>query len=190
MARNGRYETHVQPRLQSIQAWRRRGLSEQEISDNLGIARSSLQIYKAKHPKLIEALKSGKSDANAQVENALFKRAMGYEYEEVKHIATKKGKDGKEMVGRIERTTKQVAPDVTAQIFYLKNRAANRWRDRYGHELTGADGEALRPNVVLYLPQKQNSGNPVDIEPPGGNGEGVGVNRLIESKSNGGKEGD
>ncbi|HQE49834.1 MAG TPA: hypothetical protein PKV93_10855, partial [Fervidobacterium sp.] len=59
---------------------------------------------------------------------ALLKRALGYEYEEVKQIIEKdeKGKDRK----RIEKTIKHVIPDTTAQIFWLKNRKPHEWRDK------------------------------------------------------------
>lgn len=38
--------------------------------------------------------------------------------------------------------------NTTAQIFYLKNRQPDEWRDRREHELTGADGAALFPTDV------------------------------------------
>mgnify|MGYP006876283676 CR=1 FL=1 len=53
------------------------------------------------------------------VENALLKRALGYEYEEITY------EHGEET----KRVLKQVIPDTTAQIFWLKNRKPNNWRD-------------------------------------------------------------
>lgn len=39
----------------------------------------------------------------------------------------------------------------TAQIFFLKNRDVNRWRDKTEQELTGAKGEPLIPPVINYI---------------------------------------
>ena len=55
-----------------------------------------------------------------QVENALLKRALGYQYDEITY------EDGE----KIKRVTKQVAPDTTAQIFWLKNRRPSKWKDK------------------------------------------------------------
>jgi hypothetical protein len=42
-----------------------------------------------------------------------------------------------------------VPPDVTAQIFWLKNRRRDEWRDKQEHEHTGKDGAALVPIINL-----------------------------------------
>ena len=56
--------------------------------------------------------------------NALLKRALGYEYEEVKEKY-----EGNVMTERTV-TKKEVIPDTTAQIFWLKNRKPGDWRDK------------------------------------------------------------
>ena len=48
-----------------------------------------------------------------------------------------------------KEVTKQVAPDVTAQIFWLKNRNNKRWKDVKRQEITGKDGENLFPQPSL-----------------------------------------
>ena len=61
-----------------------------------------------------------------QVENALLKRALGYEYTEVtKEYVPDVGK-----MTVTKEVTKQVIPDTTAQIFWLKNRKPGDWRDK------------------------------------------------------------
>lgn len=59
-----------------------------------------------------------------EVENALLKRALGYEYQEERIEVSEK--DGK----RIIQTIKHVVPDTTAQIYWLKNRRPDKWRDK------------------------------------------------------------
>jgi len=128
--RKGKYHDWItEEGLLKIEGWARDGLTDEQISHNIGINPSTLYEWQKKYPKIAEALKKGKEVIDRQVENALLKRALGYEYEEVKQIIEKdeKGKDRK----RIEKTVKHIPPDTTAQIFWLKNRKPDVWRDRY-----------------------------------------------------------
>lgn len=147
--RNNKYNSHVKPRLETIRAWRRRGLTDKEICENLGVGISNFSRYKNQHGELKEVLKYGKAEADAQVESALFKRAMGYEYEEVRtYIGNTGAGKGK---AKVEKTMRQVEPNVAAQIFYLKNRCYDRWQDRRGQELSGPEGKPLNMGNVLVV---------------------------------------
>jgi hypothetical protein len=137
MARPSKYEPDITPRL--VVWWARDGLTEDEIAAKLGICRDTLFEWKKKYPELSDALKESKDAADGQVEMSLFKRAVGYEYEETKVIATKDGKAVK-----VEKTKKHVAPDVTAQIFWLKNRQRQKWCDVVKQEITGKDGGPIQ----------------------------------------------
>jgi len=148
--RDNKWKSHIEPRLATIKAWKAKGLTDIEIAANLGVSLTTFKEQKKKHSSFSAALKTGKSDANAQVENALFKRAIGYEYEETEQYETL-GPQG--VSTRIKMTTKFIAPDVVAQIFYLKNRCYADWHDRKQMELTGAEGKPLMPsNVHIILP--------------------------------------
>lgn len=122
--------------LLKIEGWARDGLTDEQISHNIGIHPSTLYEWQKKYPEITEALKKGKEVIDRQVENALLKRALGYEYEEIKQIIEKdeKGRDRK----RVEKITRHVLPDTTAQIFWLKNRKPNEWRDKRDVEHTGS----------------------------------------------------
>lgn len=124
MARPSKYETHVAPRLEEIKDWCRNGATDEEIAKRLGISIASFYNFKNQFLEFLEALKETKEIVDAQVENALLKRALGYEYKEV----TKKIVDGELKVTKV--ITKQVVPDTTAQIFWLKNRRPDKWRDK------------------------------------------------------------
>lgn len=147
-----KWESHVKGRLLTIKMWRQNGVIEKDVCKNLGISHDSLARYKRRHPELCEVLKISKEDATAKVVDALFKRAIGYEYEEKRTVGTKaKGKPL--VIGRIETIKKQVAPDVIAQMFYLQNRCSQNWRDRRHHELTGPGGQPLQaPILHAYIP--------------------------------------
>jgi hypothetical protein len=124
------YETHVEPKLNLIQYWTRNGLVVKDIANNLSIGYSTLKRYLSIHKDLRDALNTSKEEADAMVVSALFKRAIGYEYEEVKTIIeqTGSGKNLKENK-RVEKTKKVLPPNITAQIFWLKNRLKAVWKD-------------------------------------------------------------
>ena len=80
------------------------------------------------------------------VENALFKRSQGYDYDEV----TKEECDSeKGSYTKTKTVTKHVNPDVTAQIFWLKNRKPEEWRDIKAQEITGKGGKSIKINVCI-----------------------------------------
>lgn len=65
-----------------IEGWARDGLTNKQIAQNVGVAYSTLRDWVKKFPALSESLKKGKEVVDRQVENALLKRALGYEYTE------------------------------------------------------------------------------------------------------------
>lgn len=120
--------------LLQLEAWARDGLTYEQIARNCGISLSTLKDWRERFSAISTALKKGKAVVDIMVENALYKRAMGYTFEEVVHERTCVGKDDDglpiyEMV-ETKRATKEVQPDVTAQIFWLKNRKPAEWRDK------------------------------------------------------------
>lgn len=121
----GKYEKWLEgENLILLEGWARDGLTDQQIAYNMGISTATLYEWKKKYPDILEALKKGKEVVDRYVENALLKRALGYEYEEV-------SKEYEcETLVKTKVTRKQVVPDTTAQIFWLKNRRPDLWRDR------------------------------------------------------------
>lgn len=140
--RKSKYQTHVEDRLFEIQCWARDGLIDEQIANNLGVAYSTFREYVKKYPALSAALKKGKEIIDYEVENALLKRALGYRYNE---ITREPVEQMNEMTGQMETVmmetkivTKEVQPDVTAQIFWLKNRKPSTWRDKQDIEHSGS----------------------------------------------------
>ena len=121
--------------LLKIEGWARDGLTDEQIAKNIGIGYSTLQAWKSKYRDIQDTLKRGKEVIDREVENALLKRALGYTYNEVTQEADEFGDLAVSKV-----VTKQVSPDVTAQIFWLKNRKPKEWRDRKETELSGNIG--------------------------------------------------
>lgn len=122
--------------LTRIRGWAMDGLTEEQIAENLGISVMSLSRWKRDKNaddglSLIgRALKTSKEIADRNVESALYKSAMGFEYEEI----TEERKFNPitqtfEMVVT-KVVHKKMLPQTTAQIFWLKNRKPQEWRER------------------------------------------------------------
>lgn len=152
-----------------LQGWAMDGLTDDDIAENVGINRATLYDWKKRFPDINNALKKGKDSADRRVENALFKRATGYdEWEEKEELVAipkveyeLKLKLALEEYDRenpesshfdremfianfprsrmmvTERKKKHIAPDTTAQIFWLKNRKPGDWRDKQQVEHSG-----------------------------------------------------
>ncbi len=126
--RKSLYKSKVEPKLELITAWCRDGMIEKDICLKLNVGVSTFAVYKNNNQELREALKIGKEVADIKVENALYKRALGFEYEEKKQTIQVDGKGKK--VKKVETSIKMVIPDTLAQIYWLKNRKPKVWTDR------------------------------------------------------------
>lgn len=138
MAKGKYQEWLTKEGLLRLRGWARDGLTDEQIAENIGINVGTLYDWKNKYPNIAESLKDGKDVADRQVENALFKSALGYTFDEV----TKELKDDELVVTKVIH--KEVQPNTTAQIFWLKNRKRLEWRDRVENAITGADGGAVK----------------------------------------------
>lgn len=107
-----------------LEGWARDGLTDEQIAKNIGIGRTTLYEWKKKKPNIANSLKKGKEVVDFEVENALLKKALGYTITLHKQKVTKDG----DVVDTEEEM--HVPPDTTAQIFWLKNRRTNKWRDK------------------------------------------------------------
>ena len=129
----GKYQRWIEPDgLILLEGWARNGATDEELSRKMGINPATLYVWKSKYPEISEALKRGKEVIDIQVENALLKRALGYDYQEER--VEESVEDGVKTI----RTTKHIPPDTTAGIFWLKNRNPDKWRQNPQPEADGA----------------------------------------------------
>ncbi len=119
--------------LIKIEAWARDGLTEEQISQNMGINPKTLYQWKKKYDPISKALKRGKEVVDIQAENALFKKALGgfvVEEQTIEEMTP----NGFILTKRI-KNKKYNPPDTTALIFWLKNRKPDVWMDRKAKEV-------------------------------------------------------
>lgn len=115
--------------LLRLEGWSRDGLTDVQLAHNIGIHIGTLYEWKKKYPKFNEAIKRGKEVVDIIVENALLKSALGYSYDEVTKVRIDDEASGKSEIVEVKRVTKDMAPNPTSLIFWLKNRKPEVWRD-------------------------------------------------------------
>ena len=154
----------------------RRGATRAELADAFDVSTQAIDNWAVKYPAFGEAIAEGKDEVfDPRVERALAERALGYSVDIEEYFVV-----DKELVSRTIR--KHYPPDVTACIFWLKNRQSDRWRDVQRHEIsTGLkSSDELRQALVsefndlvkaglLVLPGRKMK----EINPPKGNGRGT-----------------
>ena len=133
----GKYQEWLKPEnLILIEGWARDGLTDEQIAKNIGISKQTCYDWKKKYPDFSDSLKKGKDVVDRLVENALLKKATGEVRTlrkpiKVKEVLYEEGKriSEKEHIEYAEEEI-YIPPDTTAQIFWLKNRKPEEWRDK------------------------------------------------------------
>lgn len=130
VGRTPKYKQWLEPNnLIKLEGWARNGLTDEQMASNIGISKSTFYAWKDKYKEFSDAVKRGKEVIDIMVENALLKSAMGYKYDEVVKERIYNPDTGESEIVEVKRTTKDVAPNSTSLIFWLKNRRPADWRD-------------------------------------------------------------
>lgn len=124
-----------------------RGFIDKEIAKVLDVSKKTLENWKAKNKNFLPTLKGDKQVADDKVQKALYERALGYEYKEITIEYIKIGK-AKTPAKKTKEVIKQLAPDTTAQIFWLKNRQPDKWRDKKEVTLTELTKEERNAELI------------------------------------------
>ena len=132
--------------LTRLRGWAMDGLTDAQIAENIGISTVTIWDWKSKYPSFANALKKGKDVADREVENALYKSAMGYDVvEEIQELRLNRETNEQEMVV-VRRIKKHIPPSNTAQIFWLKNRKPHEWREKQEVEV---NSESLNKAIEI-----------------------------------------
>jgi len=106
------------------------GATDAELADFFEVNPDTITEWKNVHEEFSVSIKRGKLQADANVADRLYQRALGYEHEDT-HVSNYQG------VITLTPIKKVHAPDTTAAIFWLKNRQAKQWREKQEVEHTG-----------------------------------------------------
>lgn len=118
-----------------------KGFIDTEIADFFDVDVATLNRWKLKHEAFRESLKEGKRHSDDKVVDALYNRALGFESTEIKTEEIGEGQ-------KVTRTVKQIAGDTTAQIFWLKNRQPDQWRNNPESEVVEDKGGDIVINII------------------------------------------
>ena len=145
-----RWETHIEPFLTEIAGWKMRGVPDEEVAENLGVAYSTFRRYIKQKPELEKVLMVTKDIADAKVEGSFFKRANGCVVREVTkepYIDPITGHKAVDDEGNLRlRITKviekELPPDVGAGKWWLENRMPEIYKSK--HEIAHSDADKIR----------------------------------------------
>jgi hypothetical protein len=115
----------------------RAGLNQYEMAAALGVHRSTIQEWRARHEEFASALKDGLALADERVERSLYNKATGYDYEAEKIVETK---DGPEVV----KHTVHVPASDNAIFYWLGNRSKGKWVSVNRQVIVGDEDNPLR----------------------------------------------
>lgn len=124
-----RYDRYIKGREEEIKAYLRGGADNKTLAAKLGIGLTTFKKILKENPEMGVWIQESKEKADLAVEAALYKRAIGFEFEET-HTEVRVNPDGSGQTTYVRKVKKQVVPDTTAQIFWLKNRQKDKWSDR------------------------------------------------------------
>ena len=124
------------------------GYTNLQIAKKLSISHTTYYKYVKDYPEFAEGIEKAKKVVDDKIEQKLFKRASGYSYTEV----TRERVNGKMTITK--KTTKKLAPDVVAMIFWLKNRRPETWRDRREVAHSGEIKTRTEPDLSKLSPDE------------------------------------
>ncbi len=124
MARLTKYNTNIEPYLEEIEKDIADGMTETSLAAKYNVSYDMWARYKEEWSAFSDAIKRGNRRLDKAVENALAKSAKGYFVEEVDQVFDGKGT----LVS--EKKKRYIPPSQTAQVFWLKNRCKDTWKDR------------------------------------------------------------
>jgi hypothetical protein len=108
------------------------GTDDEELARFFDVSSATLQEWLASVPEFAAAVRDGRTLADADVADRLWRRAVGYSHDAVR-IFSHQGK-------ALEVAyTEHYPPDTAACLFWLKSRQPEKWRDRIEHEHHAVD---------------------------------------------------
>jgi hypothetical protein len=159
-----KYDPDIMPNAAKFMA--QRGAILSEIADAFKVSTQTIANWRNKYPEFRDAIQIGVDTFNPRVERALAERAIGF-------WVTIKEEVRDEKTGKIiqPEVRKYFPPDVTAIIFFLKNRMRDKWRDVYEqaqkHELKSS--AEIMVEIRKDLQELQDEGYLQDLALPAPN---------------------
>lgn len=132
------------------------GLTDEELAKYFEVDPSTVSNWKNDHVEFLEAVIGGREKADGKVAEGLYKRACGYEFDEVtferivlddtpvEELKDQENDDVKKDAYKKKVVTKHLPPDPGAAMNWLKNRQKTKWRDSTDVNVSGSFLEMLK----------------------------------------------
>ena len=138
---NGKYKYWLKDEnLAKVTKWAKDGLFDCQIAEKMGINKSTFYEWLKSYPKFSDAIKKGKEIADKEIVNALYKRALGYSYKEIREEYAVNA-DGVDNEGKSKKeitvTYKSEPPNTAALIYWLNNRRPDEWSNKSKLDVNG-----------------------------------------------------
>lgn len=99
------------------------GADDKKQAELFNVAESTIHKWKEDYPEFSESLKMGKAEADANVADSLYHRALGYTHKETKVFHNQ----GEIITYEVD---KHYPPDTTAIAYWLNNRRKLNWHGK------------------------------------------------------------
>ena len=150
-----------------LSGWKREGYTDKQIAAKIGITTVTLCAWKSKSPLILNALKKSREEWHKELEQAMYKRALGYHVQETveEYIYDE---NGNEFLKTKRINTKYIPPSETMQIFVSKHDIRGHWLD----EKTDADKEEQKQRIekLKREAEKTDETSEIKITIEGGDG--------------------
>lgn len=119
------------------------GATDEELADFFEVNPDTIYEWQNRHPKFSESIKDGKTKADYSVAHKLYDKALGAEWIEEQAFKVKKeayDDQGRKLTSEEIVTVpvkKTSPPDTQAISLWLRNRKADRWKDKIEAAVTG-----------------------------------------------------
>jgi hypothetical protein len=150
-----KYRRHM---IEQVENMAMLGLTQVQMAGMLGIGLKTLERWMKAYPRFRRAVKRGKAEYDGKVARSLFERATGYNHPDTKFMVVSQGKNVPAEIQAVEYT-KHVPPDITAMIFWLKNRQPELWRDV--HQVDHGLANSLTDVAARFAALKNGNGRKV-----------------------------
>lgn len=147
----GKYQDWItKDGLLLVKGWARDGLKDTDIAEKMGISTATFYAWQKDHPEFSEALKEGKAPVDIELEDSAFNLARGLctvteTVTEVRYEGLDENGNPIEVGRTVKTFVKQVPPNATMQVFLLKNRRPDKYREKREEQIqvTQADYSLL-----------------------------------------------
>lgn len=136
-----KFSTHVEPYLDKIKNWLYEGRTHKYVYKKLALSKSSWYQYLNDFPDFSNSVKKWEKVVNKDVEDSLFKRAIG----KCKVVEITKARN--EVTNKMEivkEVTKTLPPDVGACGLWLRNKDPDNWKDELKEKDNGLLEELIK----------------------------------------------